>query len=705
MVAVDVLRAGSFLDSGAVSEVAPPNAPRRPTVLREHGDERVDDWFWLRERDNPEVRAHLEAENAYTEALLAPTKALQDAIFAEIKGRIEETDTSAPVPDGPWEYYARTVEGLQYPIHSRRPRGGRAETVLLDENVESDGHDYFSLGGFTVSPDHAVLAYAVDVDGGERHTLRFRDPAGLVLHDDVIENVSYGLAWADDNRTIFYVRPDDAMRPWQVWRHTLGTPTANDTMVFQEDDERFFVSVSRTRSGRYILIDSSSKTTSEVRFVPSDAPDDAPRVIAPREPGHEYSVEHHWNEERGDRFLIVTNASGNARNFKLVAAPAVDPERQYWTDIVPHRDDTRLEDVDAFLEYLVLTERRDGLVRLRVMHVESGETHEIPFPDPVYAAWTGHNAEFESSTLRYGYTSLVAPATDVDYDMSTRTATVVKVQPVRGGYDASQYTSERAWVRAPDETLVPLSIVRRKDVALDGGAPALLYGYGAYEYSTEATFRAARLSLLDRGFVFALAHVRGGGELGRPWYEDGRLQHKRNTFTDFIACAEFLVDNHYTSPARLVARGGSAGGLLMGAVANLRPELFAAIVAEVPFVDVLTTMLDPSLPLTITEWEEWGDPRQADAYAWIKQYSPYDNVADDAYPAMLVTTGLNDPRVQYWEPAKWVQKLRAHSTSGKPIALRTELGAGHGGPSGRYDAWRDEAMTLAFIFQAVGIHA
>ncbi|HEX5097563.1 MAG TPA: S9 family peptidase [Acidimicrobiia bacterium] len=685
-----------------MSQLSPPVAARRPHVLTEHGDERVDDWYWLRDRDDPEVLAHLKAENAYTDALLAPTKALQDRIYAEIKARIEETDTSAPVPDGPWEYYARTVEGQQYPIHCRRPRGGRAETVLLDENVESEGRDYFSLGGFAVSPDHAVLAYAVDFDGGERYTLRFRDPQGLAPYADVVENVSYGQAWADDNRTLFYVRPDDAMRPWQVWQHTVGTGAGDDVLVFQEDDERFFVGVSRTRSGRFILIDSSSKTTSEVRFIPTEAPLDAPRVIAPREAGHEYAVEHHWNEERGDRFLIVTNANGNARNFKLVAAPAVDPERQYWTDIVPHREDTRLEDVDAFEEHIVLTERRDGLTRLNVMHVESGDMHEVAFPDPVYSAWTGHNAEFESTVLRYGYTSLVAPTTDVDYEMNDRAATTVKVQPVRG-YDAPQYTSERAWVTATDGTIVPLSIVRRVDTPLDGSAPALLYGYGAYEYSTEAVFRAARLSLLDRGFVFALAHVRGGGELGRPWYEGGRLEHKRNTFTDFIACGQFLVDNNYTSPSRLVARGGSAGGLLMGAVANLRPDLFAGIVAEVPFVDVLTTMLDPSLPLTITEWEEWGDPREADAYAWMKAYSPYDNVAEHPYPAMFVTSGLNDPRVQYWEPTKWVQKLRACTTSGQPIALRTELGAGHGGPSGRYDAWRDEAMVLAFVCKTVGL--
>jgi oligopeptidase B len=451
-----------------------------------------------------------------------------------------------------------------------------------------------------------------------------------------------------------------------------------------------------------VLIEAASKLTSEVRFVPTDMPATPARVIAPREHGHEYSVEHHWSEERGDRFLIVTNQSGKARNFELVAAPCGDPERQYWTPIVPHRDDVKLDAVDAFARHLVLSERTNGLERLRVMSTDDGDVHEIELPDPVYSVWVGANAEYESRVLRYGYTSLVAPPTDVDYDMTTRRHTVVKVQPVLGGYDASQYTSARLWATASDGTQIPISVVHRRDTPLDGSAPALLYGYGSYETSIEAAFRISRLSLLDRGFVYAIAHIRGGGEMGRAWYEAGRLEHKMNTFTDFIACADDLVAQHFTTPARLVARGGSAGGLLMGAVANLRPGLFAAIVAEVPFVDVVTTMLDPSLPLTVTEWEEWGDPREPDAYARMKAYSPYDNVGDFAYPALYVTTGLNDPRVQYWEPAKWVAKLRVHSTSGRVIVLKTEMGAGHGGPSGRYDAWTDEATILAFVCDAVG---
>jgi oligopeptidase B len=684
-----------------------PVARRTPHQLTAHGDVRNDDWYWLRNRDDPEVIAYLEAENAYAEAALAPLAPLRNRIFDEIKSRVQETDESAPVAEGPWEYTSRTIEGSQYGVHCRRPRRGGPETatVVLDENVLAAGHDYFSLGGFEVTPDHKVLAYAVDFNGSERYTLRFRDLETGADLPDVVENVTYGLAWADDARTCFYVRPDDAMRPNEVWRHTLGTPAADDVLVLREDDERFYVGVERTRSGRFVLIDVSSKLTSEVSFVPTATPTGELRVVEPREQGHEYAVEHHWGEALGDRFLILTNQGGRARNFELVSAPTAAPGRSNWTPVVPHRDDVKLDSVNAFAEHLVLSERTNGLERLRVMHVATGDLHEIEMPDPVYSVWVGPNPEFATRTLRYGYTSLVAPVTDVDYDMDDRSSAIVKTQPVLGGYDPTQYVSARLWATAADGTKVPISLVHRRDTPIDGSAPALLYGYGSYEISTDPSFRASRLSLLDRGFVFAIAHVRGGGEMGRQWYESGRLEHKANTFTDFVACAEHLIASGYTSPARLAARGGSAGGLLMGAVTNLRPDLFAAIVAEVPFVDVVTTMLDPSLPLTITEWEEWGDPREADAYARMKSYSPYDNVRVADYPALLVTTGLNDPRVQYWEPAKWVAKLRVLSTSGKPILLRTEMGAGHGGPSGRYDAWRDEAIVLAFICDAVGAAA
>ncbi len=685
--------------------LTPPHARREPHKLTEHGDVRVDDWYWLNDRDDPAVIAYLEAENAYADTMLAPLLPLRERIFGEIKARVQETDESAPVAEGAWEYTSRTVEGSQYGVHCRRPRGTGPEAaqVVLDENLLAAGHDYFALGGFEVTPDHGVLAYSVDFNGSERYTLRFRDLTTGAELPDVVEDVTYGLAWADDLRTCFYVRPDEAVRPHEVWRHVLGTPATDDVLVLREDDERFYVGVERTRTGRYVLIDVSSKLTSEVWFVPTAAPAAAPQVISAHEQGHEYAVEHHYNDTFGDRFLILTNHGGAARNFELVVAPTSDPARGNWTPLVPHRDDVKLDSVNAFSEHVVLSERSLGLERLRVLHFADGETHDIEMPDPVYSSWVGPNAEFATRTLRYGYTSLVAPVTDVDYDMDTRTRTTVKTQPVLGGYDATQYVSARLWATATDGTQVPISLVHRRDLPIDGSAPALLYGYGSYEISTDPSFRASRLSLLDRGFVFAIAHVRGGGEMGREWYEDGRLEHKMNTFTDFVACAEHLITTSYTSAGRLAARGGSAGGLLMGAVANLRPDLFAAIVAEVPFVDVVTTMLDPSLPLTITEWEEWGDPREPEAYARMKSYSPYDNVRAADYPALLVTTGLNDPRVQYWEPAKWVAKLRQLSTSGKPIYLRTEMGAGHGGPSGRYDAWRDEAIVLAFVCDAVGV--
>jgi oligopeptidase B len=677
----------------------PPRAPRRPEHLTLHGDERVDDWYWLRRRDDPEVMAYLEAENAYTDAVLAPLMPLRERIFEEIRSRVQETDVSAPVPDRAWEYVTRTYEELQYAVHCRRPRSGGEEQVVLDENAEAEGHDYFALGAFSVSPDHAVLAYAVDTTGGERHRLCFRDlTTGRVL-DDTIEDVGFGAAWANDSATCFYTRLDDAMRPFEVWRHALGTPASSDVLVFREDDDRFFLAIGRSRSDAYIMIETASKTSSEALVVPADMPAGDAVVVTPRQADVEYSLEHHRDAEHGDRFLLVTNA-GDSTNFKLVALREPGGEQ---TEVVPHRAEIRLEGVDAFSRHLVLTERVEGLIRLRVTEPDGHDGREVAFPDPVYTAWVGPNAEYDSTTLRYGYTSLVAPVTDIDYDLDARTATTVKVQPVRGGYDAANYTSERLWVPGADGTRVPVSLVHRRDVPIDGSAPALLYGYGSYEISMDAAFRASRLSLLDCGFVYAIAHVRGGGELGRSWYEQGRLEHKMNTFTDFIACAEELVARGYTSPARLVARGGSAGGLLMGAVTNLRPDLFAGIIAEVPFVDVLTTMLDPSLPLTITEWEEWGDPRRPEDYAWMKTYSPYDNVTAQAYPSMLVTTGLNDPRVQFWEPAKWVAKLRTQTTSDRPILLRTELGAGHGGPSGRHNAWREEAMILAFACDAVGI--
>ncbi len=689
----------------------PPVASRKPHVLRAHGDERIDDWYWLREREDPDVISYLEAENAFTESALAHTEALQKELYAEIVNRVVETDVSAPAHRGVWDYFVRTYEGRQYAVHGRRPRGaavGVDEVILLDENELALGHDYFSLGGATVSPDQRLLAYEVDFTGGERHELRIRDlETGRDLADH-IPDTYYGLAWGNDNETLFYVRPDDAVRPHQVWRHALGTPTDNDVLVYEDDDEHFFVNVGRTRTGRYILASSDSKTTSEVWFIDADAPTDAPRLVAAREPGIEYQVDHHAApaapQGTGDRFLLLTNADG-AANFKLQATPVDTPDRGHWTDLVAHSPDVRLEDVDAFAHHLVVSERTNGLERIRVLDLDDpGASHIIEMPDPVYSVWSGANLEFDTATLRYDYTSLVLPVSSYDYDLTTRASTLVKRQQVLGGYDPSSYTSARLWATASDGAQIPISLVHRNDVTLDASAPAVLYGYGSYEISIEPSFSSVRLSLLDRGFVYAIAHIRGGGEMGRGWYEDGRLENKEHTFTDFIAAAETLVDAGYTSPERLAARGASAGGLLMGAVANLRPDLFRVMVAQVPFVDAVTTMLDDSLPLTITEWEEWGNPvEDASIYALMKSYSPYDNVEAKEYPALLVTGGLNDPRVQYWEPAKWVAKLRATKTDERALLLKTEMGAGHGGPSGRYDAWRDEALVLAFVLDQLDI--
>jgi oligopeptidase B len=671
---------------------APPVPPRRPRTLTLHGDERVDEWYGLRDADDA-VIAYLTAENEHTEAVLAATKPLRDRVFDEIRARVQETDTSAPVPYGPWEYYERTVEGLQYPVACRRARGGGDEQVILDENELAQGHEYFSLGQSTVSPDHNVLAYTVDYTGNERYALRFRDlTSGRDLPDEVA-NVYYGIAWYDDSRTLLFTRPDDAMRPYQVRRYALGGP---DDLVFEEADDRYFLHVFRARSGRFVLFGSESKLTSEWWFAPADDPSAAPQVVEARREGHEYHVEHH-----GDSFLIVTNADG-ARGFALATAPVVAPGRASWTTVLPARDGVRLEDVNAFAGWAVCAERSAALEHLRVLP-DGGEPWEVEFPEPVYTAWVGANPEYDTKTLRYGYASLNRPVSDYDLDIASRQATLVKQQPVRGGYDPDQYVTKRLWASAPDGEQVPISVVHRHDVPLDGSAPALLYGYGAYETSVDPVFRITRLPLLERGVIYAIAHIRGGGELGREWYEGGRLAHKRNTFTDFVACAEHLVAERYTSPARFVARGASAGGLLMGAVVNLRPDLFTAIVAQVPFVDVLTTMQDESLPLTVTEWEEWGNPNDAQTYHEMRKYSPYDNVRPLPYPRMLVTAGLHDSSVQYWEPVKWVARLREATTASQPILLRTELEAGHHGPSGRYAAWREEAFVVAFVLDAVGI--
>ncbi|HEY0830952.1 MAG TPA: S9 family peptidase [Candidatus Dormibacteraeota bacterium] len=671
----------------------PPVAPQRPQVLEAHGDRRVDQYYWLRDRQNPDVIEYLEAENAYADAVMDDVAELRERLYREIVGRVQETDYSAPVFHKGWWSYTRTVEGLDYEIYCRRKGTMEApEEVILDANELAQGHEYFELGYVEHSPDTNLLAYAVDVNGSELHELRFRDLATGRDLDDVIHAVYYGAAWAADNRTFFYVRPDSAMRPYQVWRHRLGEEVARDVLVLQEDDERFELGVELSKSERYIFFTTSSQVTSECRFLGSDAPDDVPDLIEVRRPEIEYSVDH-----QEDQFLILTN--DGAINFRLMAAPVSSPGRSSWREVVPERAGVRLNYTDVHQHHVVLGERSDGLQRLEVLESATGETFLVEQPDSAYTAFPGSSPDYASRLMRFFYTSLTAPWSAVDYDMQTRVRVIVKEQPVRGGYDRNEYATERLWATAPDGVRVPISVVYKKELRQDA-SPLLLYGYGAYEHSNDPMFDPARLSLLDRGFIFAIAHVRGGGEMGREWYENGRLLRKRNTFDDFVACAEHLVAERYTIPARLAIRGRSAGGLLIGAVLNMRPDLFGCAVAQVPFVDALTTMLDDKLPLTVNEYDEWGDPRRPDYYRYIKSYSPYDHVRPAEYPAILAMAGLNDPRVSYWEPAKWVAKLRTVDRGRRPILLKTQLGAGHMGPSGRYESWREEAFVMSFVIMS-----
>ena len=696
----------------AVSDapLSPPIAKQVPVERVRHGDTVVDPYRWLQAKDDPEVIAHLEAENAFTAAAMAHTESLQATLFEEIKGRILETDLSVPVRKGGWWWYSRTEEGKQYGIHCRKPATARAdggwsdevpgddvpEQVVLDENLEAGDAEFFSVGAFDANPDATLLAWSSDTAGAEVYTMRFRDLATGEDLPDVVEGTYYGTAWGADGRTFFYTRPDDAMRPHQVWRHALGSPVEDDVLVHQEDDERFFVGIGTTKDECFLVLGLGSKVTSEHWVLEADDPTGRFRVVAPREQDVEYDVEHH-----GDRFLIVTNADG-AENFKLVEAPEATPGREHWTDVVPHRPDVKLSGIDTFARHLVLFERAEGLRRIRVRSLADGSDHLVEQPEEVSTSGGGANPEFESTVLRYSYTSMVTPSSVFDYDMGTRERTLLKQQPVLGGYDPADYVTERLWATAEDGVRVPMSVVRRKDLEPGGDNPALLYGYGSYEASMDPGFSSLRLSLLDRGFLFAIAHIRGGGEMGRRWYTDGKYLRKRNTFTDFIACAEHLVATGWTQPRRLGIRGGSAGGLLMGAVTNLRPDLFGAVVAQVPFVDCLNTILDPSLPLTVLEWEEWGNPVESEEfYAYMKGYAPYENVEAKDYPPMFVTAGLNDPRVSYWEPAKWVARLRATKTDTNPLLLKTEMGAGHMGPSGRYDAWKEEAEVFAFLIDTL----
>ncbi len=673
----------------------PPCARPVPHFDERHDDIRLDEFHWLRDRGNPEVIAYLEAENAWTAGSMRHTEQLQRALYDELVGRIQETDLSVPEWIDGFLYYRRTEAGRQYGIFCRRRDEEDApEETLLDLNALAVGHPYCRLGAREVSPNQRYLAYSVDLTGAEQFELRIKDLVTGAVLPERISNTSRSVAWANDSRTLFYVTLDEARRPYAAHRHVLGSAPALDEVVHLEPDEAFFVEVGRTRSGGFLLLELASHTTSEVRYLSADDPEGPFRVLAPRVAGVEYSVAHH-----GDRFLIATNES--AKNFRVLEAPVADPEPERWRELLPHRPAVKVDGLDTFRDHLVIHEREAGLRQVRVIELATGETHRLVFPEPVYAVHRSENPAFDTATLRFVYTSLITPATVVDYDMSARAWTERKRTEVRG-YDPSGYRSERVTAVAPDGTRVPVSLVYRAPLERNGRRPALLIGYGAYGVSLDPSFSAHYLSLLDRGFVVAIAHVRGGEELGRGWYEDGKLFAKRNSFTDFIAVAEHLVAAGYTCPHRLAINGGSAGGLLMGAVTNLRPDLFRAVVAEVPFLDVVNTMLDPTLPLTVIEYEEWGNPGDPEAYAYIKSYSPYDNIETKAYPHMLVTGGLNDPRVAYWEPAKWTARLRARKTDSNRLLLKTHMGAGHGGASGRYDAIRETAFKYAFLLDALG---
>ena len=675
----------------------PPQAPRRPQVIELHGERREDPWAWLRHREDPEVTRYLEAENAYTAAMTAHTGELRERLYREMLGRIRETDLGVPVRRGEWFYYSRTEEGKAYPIHARR-RGSldAAEQVILDQNAEAEGQKYFQLGGMEVSPDHRYLAILVDTTGYEDFELRIRDLESGEWLPDRFGPLGFGLAWASDGATIFYTTTDDAKRSDRAWRHRVGTGRAADAEVLHEPDPLFNLHVDRARSGDFVVLASSSFTSGEVRVVDAHRPGEPARLVVPRRPGVEVALEH-----QGSRFLVLSNEG--ARNFALWSAPVDSPERENWTPFLPHREEVFVEDVEAFRDWVVVEERHEGLRRLRVERTADGAVHYVEFPEPAYGVYPGPNPEYDTGTLRFTYSSLVTPPSVFDYDLAARTRVLMKEEPVLGGYDRTAYEVERLMVPVRDGARVPVSLVRRRPFARDGARPLLLYGYGSYGYTLEPTFSSTRLSLLDRGVTFAIAHVRGGQELGRAWYDAGKMGNKLNTFHDFTDVAEFLVRERYVAADRLVANGGSAGGLLMGAVANLRPDLFRAIVADVPFVDVLNTMLDASIPLTAQEWEQWGNPAEPGAYDYIRRYSPYDNVRAQAYPWMLVMSGINDPRVHYWEPAKWVAKLRALKTDRNPLLLRMEMESGHGGSSGRYERLREQAFRYAFILDAVGL--
>ncbi len=677
------------------AQSTPPVARRIAKVDTLHGDVLRDDYFWLRQKTDPEVVRYLQAENAYTERSLAHTKATEDSIYREMLGRVKETDLSVPAKDHGWWYYTRTERGRAYPIFCRK-RGSldAKEEVILDQNELARGHAYHALGGTDVSPDGHLLLYLEDTTAFREYTLYVKDLRTGATLPWSIPDVWNGTAWADDNRTFFYTRADAAKRANAVWRHVIGTPASKDVKVFQEDNVLYSVGIDRSQSGAYVFISDDGYSSTEWRAIPTAAPLSPPRVLVPRQPAVEY-----WVDHIPGAFLIVTN--DHAANFRIVRAPEADTRSSVWRDWLATSDSVFVEGLTVFRTHAVVSERTNGLRRLRVIRLADGDTHFVTFPDVAYGVFSDDNPDFEATTFRFSYSSMTTPPRVYDYDLVKRTRTLLKQREIPSGFDPGKYEVRRVMVEARDGEHVPVSILLPKGYPMDGTRPFLLYAYGSYGSTTEPTFDSGVLSLVDRGFGYGIAHIRGGQEMGRRWYNDGKMMKKKNTFTDFIDVAEYLVRERYTSSSRLVANGASAGGLLMGVIATWRPDLFRAVVAGVPFVDVINTMVDSTIPLTAPEWEQWGDPRKPEHYAYMKSYSPYDNVAPQEYPALLVTTSFNDSQVMYWEPAKWVAKLRATKRGSNPIYLKTNFAGGHGGSSGRYDQLREWAFEYAFMIDAV----
>lgn len=676
----------------------PPKAEIIAKPLTLHGQTRIDNYYWLNERANPKVLEYLKAENGYTEAVMKPTEALQEKLYQEIIGRIKQTDLSVPYRSEGYYYYTRFEEGKDYPVYCRKKGSLEApEEVVLNVNEMAKGHGYYSVGGFSVSSNNALVAFGVDTVSRRKYTLHFKNLATGEVLPDAIVNTTGSAAWANDNKTVFYTQIDDTtLRPQKIFRHVLGTAADADRLVFHEADETFDTYAFKTKSKKYIFVASTSTLSTEYRFIPADKPEAELKIFQPRERDLEYQVEHYQ-----DKFYVRTNLG--AKNFRLMTTPLAKTAKENWVEMIPHREDVLLEGFEIFKGALVIEERKNGLNQIRIMPWDKSPEHYLDFGEAAYSAWLSANPEFDTEWLRYGYSSLTTPSSTFDYNMKTREKKLLKQEEVLGGFNAANYLAERHYATARDGVKVPISLVYRKGLVKNGKNPCLLYGYGSYGATTDADFSSARLSLLDRGFVFAIAHIRGGQEMGRWWYEDGKLLKKKNTFTDFIDCGDYLVAQKFTSPGALFADGASAGGLLMGAVVNMRPDLFKGVIAGVPYVDVVTTMLDKSIPLTTGEFDEWGNPENKEYYDYMLSYSPYDNVEAKAYPALLVTTGWQDSQVQYFEPAKWVAKLRAMKTDNNPLLLWTNMEGGHGGVSGRFRRLKQTAMEYAFMLNLAGI--